>query len=209
MRIVPASRRIGVLLSGRGSNFRAIAENIESGALDAEIALVLSNKEQAPGLEDARSRGLDAVCLPSKGRSREDFDSEAVHILRQRNVALVCLAGFMRVLGPGFVQAFPNAILNVHPSLLPAFRGLDVQKQALDHGVKFSGCTVHLVDETLDGGPIVLQAVVPVLDGDSVEGLSARILAQEHRIYSEAIGLVLDGRCELDGRRLIIEDPNG
>jgi phosphoribosylglycinamide formyltransferase-1 len=208
MKIVPPSRRIGVLLSGRGSNFMAIADRIESGSLDAEIALVISNKETAPGLAEARRRGLEAVYLPSAGRSREEFDQGAVDRLRERNVSLVCLAGFMRLLGPVFVRAFPNAILNIHPALLPAFPGLDVQGKALEHGVRFSGCTVHLVDESLDGGPIVRQAVVPVLVSDSADDLSARILEEEHRIYSEAIGVILDGRCEIDGRRVIVRDSN-
>ena len=208
MRIAFPSRRIGVLLSGRGSNFMAIADRIDSGALHAEIALVISNSESAPGLDEARSRGLDAVYVSTSGRTREEFDRAAVDLLRASNVALVCLAGFMRVLSPVFVRAFPNAILNIHPALLPAFSGLDAQKQVLDHGVRFSGCTVHLVDESLDGGPIVHQAVVPVLDGDSVDELSARILAEEHRIYSEAIGSMLDGRCSLEGRRVIVQDSN-
>ncbi len=208
MRIAFPSRRIGVLLSGRGSNFMAIADRIDSGALHAEIALVISNRESAPGLDEARRRGLDAVYLPTSGRAREEFDRAAVDLLRASNVALVCLAGFMRVLSPVFVRAFPNAILNIHPALLPAFSGLDAQKQALDRGVRFSGCTVHLADESLDGGPIVHQAVVPVLDGDSVDELSARILAEEHRIYSEAIGSMLDGRCSLEGRRVIVRNSN-
>lgn len=208
MRIAFPNRRIGVLLSGRGSNFMAIADRIDSGALHAEIALVIGNRESAPGLDEARRRELDAVYVPTSGRTREEFDRAAVDLLRARNVALVCLAGFMRVLSPVFVRAFPNAILNIHPALLPAFSGLDVQKQALDHGVRFSGCTVHLVDESLDGGPIVHQAVVPVLDGDSVDELSARILVEEHRIYSEAIGSMLDGRCSLEGRRVIVRDSN-
>ncbi len=208
MRIAPVCRKIGILLSGRGSNFRAIADRIASGRLNAEIGVVISNNEAAPGLAEAKRRGLDAICIPSSGRRREEFDQDAVDLLRDRNVGLVCLAGFMQVLGPVFVRAFPRAILNIHPSLLPSFPGLDVQRQAIEHGVKFSGCTVHLVDESLDGGPIVRQAVVPVLEGDSVDDLSARILAEEHRIYSEAIALMLDERCEVDGRRVIIKDSN-
>jgi phosphoribosylglycinamide formyltransferase-1 len=206
MQIVPASRRLGVLLSGRGSNFVAIADRIASGALDAEIAVVISNRENAPGLAEARGRGFDAACVPSAGRPREEFDQAALDVLRSHDVALVCLAGFMRIIGPALVQAYPSAILNIHPALLPSFPGLDVQKQALEHGVKFSGCTVHLVDESLDGGPIIRQAVVPVMEADSAEALAARILVEEHRIYSEAIALVLDGRCTLDGRRVIIRD---
>ncbi len=204
MKIVVGNRKLGILLSGRGSNFAAIADRIAAGALDAEIALVISDQESAAGLAEARRRGLETAFVPAAGRSRESFDRETVERLRQRGVSLVCLAGFMRILGPFFVRAFPNAILNIHPSLLPAFPGLDAQKQALDHGVRFGGCTVHFVDESLDGGPIVSQAVVPVLDGDSVDDLSARILAAEHRIYSEAIGLVLDRRCEIDGRRVAV-----
>jgi phosphoribosylglycinamide formyltransferase-1 len=208
MRIVPAGRKIGILLSGRGSNFQAIANHITNGSLEAEIAVVISNKESAPGLAEARRRGLDAVFIPTAGRSREEFDQAAVDLLRDRKVDLVCLAGFMRVLSPVLVQAFPHGILNIHPALLPSFPGLDVQNQALEHGVKFSGCTVHLVDESLDGGPIVLQAVVPVLERDSVEELSARILQQEHRLYSEAIDLVLGGRCEVEGRRVVVREAN-
>ena len=208
MRIAPVSRRIGILLSGRGSNFMAIADRIASGRLKAEIGVVISNTETAPGLAEAKRRGLDARFIPSAGRQREEFDQDAVDLLRDRNVGLVCLAGFMRVLGPVFVRAFPHVILNIHPALLPSFPGLGVQRQAIEHGVKFSGPTVHIVDESLDGGPIIRQAVVPVLDGDSVDDLSARILEEEHRIYSEAIALVLDQRCDLDGRRVIIRDSN-
>ena len=204
MRIEPASRRIGVLISGRGSNFKAIADQVASGSLDAQIALVLSSKESAPGLEEARRRGLKTAYLSSSGLSREEFDRAAVSLLQENGVDLVCLAGFMRILSPVFIQAFPFAILNIHPSLLPAFIGLDAQSQALDHGVKFSGCTVHLVDESLDGGPIVSQATVPVLDADTVESLSDRILVEEHRLYSEAIALVLAGGCQIRGRRVVV-----
>ena len=206
MRIEPSTRRVGVLLSGRGSNFRAIADNIESGALDAEVALVLANRADAAGLGEARRRGLETLCLPSKGQSREANTLSVLGALEGRGVSLVCLAGFMRVLGSDFVRAFPWGILNIHPSLLPAFPGLDVQRQALEHGVRFSGCTVHFVDESLDGGPIVAQAVVPVLGGDTVEALSERILREEHRIYTEAIRAVLDGRCEIVGRRVIVHE---
>jgi|SRR5579862_7841324 len=202
MKIQPANRRLGVLLSGRGSNFDAIADNIAAGKLDAEIAIVISNVESAPGLEHARARGLKAVCIPSRQRAREDFDREVVEVLRKHQVSLVVLAGFMRIVSRVFIEVFPCGILNIHPSLLPAFPGTDVQQKALDHGVKFSGCTVHFVDDTLDGGPIVLQAAVPVFDDDTAETLSARILKEEHRIYSEAIGMVLSGRLEIDGRKV-------
>lgn len=204
MIIQPANRRLGILVSGRGSNFEAIAENIESGKLNAEIAVVISNAESAPGLARAKARGLNTVFIPSKSRSREDFDREAVQTLRAHNVSLVILAGFMRILSRVFLEAYPYGILNIHPALLPAFPGSDVQKQALDHGVKFSGCTVHFVDDALDGGPIVAQAVVQILDTDTAVTLAARILEQEHRIYSEAIDLVLSGRCSIEGRRVII-----
>jgi phosphoribosylglycinamide formyltransferase-1 len=203
MKIQPANRRLGILLSGRGSNFEAIADRIASGNLNAEIAVVISNVESAPGLARARARGLNAVFTPSRGRPREEFDREAVELLRKHGVSLVVLAGFMRIFSGVFLDAFPLGILNIHPALLPAFPGTDAQRQALEHGVKFSGCTVHFVDDVLDGGPIVLQAVVSVRDDDTVETLSARILKEEHRIYSEAIELVLSGRCELQGRRVI------
>ncbi len=202
MRVKPANRRLGILLSGRGSNFEAIAEKITSGKLDAQIAVVISNVESAPGFQRARQRQLEARCIPSRGRSREDFDKDIVACLREHEVGLVILAGFMRILSPIFIDAFPYGILNIHPALLPAFPGLEVQNQALEHGVKFSGCTVHFVSGSLDNGPIVKQAVVPVLDDDTVETLSARILIEEHRIYSEAIDLVLSGRCEIIGRRV-------
>ena len=205
MKIELNSRRIAVLISGRGSNFKAIAKQIDQGILDAEIVLVLSNKESAAGLEEARRRGLKAAYLPSAGLKRDEYDSRVVALLEENDVALVCLAGFMRILSPVFVKAFPLRILNIHPSLLPAFPGLEAQRQALEHGVKFSGCTVHFVDESLDGGPIVRQVMVPVLDGDTVEDLSDRILSQEHRLYSEAIGKVLDGRCEIHDRRVVID----
>jgi phosphoribosylglycinamide formyltransferase-1 len=205
MRIQPANRRLGILLSSRGSNFEAIAQQIASGKLQAEIAIVISNVETAPGLERARARGLNAVFIPSRERKREEFDGEAVEVLRKHEVSLVVLAGFMRFLSRVFLEAFPYGILNIHPALLPAFPGTDVQRKALDYGVKVSGCTVHFVDDTLDGGPIILQAVVPVLDSDTAETLSARILNEEHRIYAEAIDLVLSGRCQIEGRRVIIK----
>jgi phosphoribosylglycinamide formyltransferase 1 len=203
MKIQPANRRLGVLLSGRGSNFEAIADRIEAGKLNAEIAVVISNVESARGFELARIRGFNAVFIPSRNRPREEFDREAVDVLRKHNVSLVVLAGFMRIFSSVFLQAFPYRILNIHPALLPSFPGTDVQQKALEYGVKFSGCTVHFVDDVLDGGPIVLQAAVPVMDGDTVETLSARILKEEHRIYSEAIDLVLSGRCEIQGRRVV------
>ena len=202
MKIRPRNRRIGILLSGRGSNFEAIAANVASGKLRAEIAVVISNVESAPGLARAKERGLNAVCIPSKGKAREAFDAELVTALSASDVGLVVLAGFMRIFSPVMLEAFPNLILNIHPSLLPSFPGRDVQQQALDHGVKFSGCTVHIVNDTLDGGPIVLQVAVPVLDSDNADMLAARILTEEHRLFSEAIDLVLSGRCELDGRKV-------
>ena len=206
MKIRPANRRLGILLSGRGSNFDAIADHIDSGKLQAEIAVVISNVETAPGLEHARARGLNAVYIPSRQRPREDFDRDAVELLKRHNVSLVILAGFMRIISRAFIDAFPYGILNIHPALLPSFPGTDAQQKALDYGVKFSGCTVHFVDDTLDGGPIIAQAIVPLLDGDDVETLSLRILKEEHRIYSEAIDIVLSGRCEIEGRRVTVRD---
>jgi phosphoribosylglycinamide formyltransferase-1 len=196
-------KRLGILLSGRGSNFEAIADNVASGSIDASIAVVISNRADARGLESARRRGLNAVCLPSKGLDREVYDRMLVEELRKHEVDLVCLAGFMRLLSAAFVREFPQRILNIHPSLLPAFSGLDAQHQALEHGAKISGCTVHFVDEFLDAGPIVLQAAVPVLDDDNADTLSARILKEEHRIYSEAIRIVLGGRYRVEGRRVL------
>ena len=196
-------RRLGILISGRGSNFEAIANNIEAGKLDASIAVVISNRPEAPGLEIARQKGLNAVVIPSKGLDREVYDRMVVAELRKNSVDLVILAGFMRLLSAHFIREFPLRILNIHPALLPAFPGLDVQHQALEHGVKFSGCTVHFVDEGLDSGPIITQAVVQVLDSDTVETLSARILEQEHRIFTEAIQLVLSGQFTIAGRRVL------
>ena len=197
-------RRIGILLSGRGSNFTAIARHIAEGKLDAEIAVVIANKPEAAGLETARQAGLPAVCLPSKGLDREAYDRQVIAELRTHSVELVCLAGFMRLLSAAFVREFPQRILNIHPSLLPAFPGLDAQHQAFEYGARLSGCTVHFVDEKLDHGPIILQEAVPVENGDTAETLSARILAAEHRIYSEAIRLVLAGRYRIEGRRVIL-----
>jgi phosphoribosylglycinamide formyltransferase-1 len=196
--------RLGILLSGRGSNFEAIADNIQRGRLTAEIAVVISNRAQAHGIDRARQRGLPAVVLPA-ANSREQYDRQIVTELQRHNVDLVCLAGFLRLLTAEFCDSFPLRALNIHPSLLPAFPGLDAQKQALAHGAKVSGCTVHFVDEGLDSGPIVMQAAVPVLDDDTEDSLGARILTQEHRVYSEAIALVLSGRWRLDGRRVVAE----
>lgn len=194
--------RLGILISGRGSNLEAIADNIARGKLDAEIAVVLSNRADAPGLEAARRRGLKALVVPSKGLDRQVYDAQLLSELKKQAVDLVCLAGFMRLLSGSFIREFPNRILNIHPSLLPSFPGLDAQQQALEHGVKIAGCTVHFVDETLDCGPIILQAAVPVMEEDTVESLSARILGEEHRIYSEAIRLVSTRACSLVGRRV-------
>ncbi|MDQ6707519.1 MAG: phosphoribosylglycinamide formyltransferase [Acidobacteriota bacterium] len=199
--------RLGILLSGRGSNFEAIAANIRAGKLNAEIAVVVSNRPLARGLETARALGFPTVALPSQGLDREVYDRLLIEELTRREVTLVCLAGYMRLLSATFVRAFPGAILNIHPSLLPAFPGLDAQRQALDHGVRITGCTVHFVDEFLDSGPILLQAAVPVRDDDTVEALSARILEQEHRIYSEAIGIVTAGRYQIEGRRVVLARP--
>ena len=196
-------KRLGILLSGRGSNFEAIADQAAVGKIPAEIAVVISNNPKAAGLEKARARGLETVCLPSKGMEREAYDRLVVDELQARHVDLVCLAGFMRLLSAYFVRQFPSRILNIHPSLLPAFPGLEAQRQALEHGAKISGCTVHFVDEFLDHGPIVIQAAVEVRDDDTEETLAARILEQEHRIYSEAVNLVLSGRFRIEGRRVI------
>jgi phosphoribosylglycinamide formyltransferase-1 len=198
------TKRIGVLLSGRGSNFEALADSISAGRIpNAEIAMVVSNREGAPGIDRARARGLATRAIPSKGLEREPYDRLVVAALREANVDLICLAGYMRLLSPFFVAAFPQRILNIHPSLLPSFPGLESQKQALEYGVKFAGCTVHFVDENLDAGPIVLQAVVPIEDGDTEDSLSARILKEEHRIYSEAVKIVLEGKFKIAGRRVI------
>jgi phosphoribosylglycinamide formyltransferase-1 len=197
-------KNLGILLSGRGSNFEAIARNVLAGRLPARIAVVISNRAEAAGLERARALGFEARLLPSKGKDRDAYDEELVAALRECEVDIVCLAGFMRVLGPAFVRAFPGRILNIHPALLPAFPGLDAQKQALEYGVKFTGCTVHFVDEGVDTGPIICQAVVPVLEADTVETLSARILQEEHRIYSEAIRLVCEDCVRVEGRRAVI-----
>ena len=196
-------KKLGILLSGRGSNFQAIARNVQSGKIAAEIAIVISNKPDAAGIETAREMGLEAVCVPSRGVKREEYDRRVVALLKEKQVDLVCLAGFMRLLSAYFVAEFPNRILNMHPALLPSFPGLDGQQQALEHGVKFTGCTVHFVDAGLDSGPIVAQSVVPVEDDDTPASLSARILAEEHRIYSEAINIVLSGKFRIEGRRIL------
>ena len=195
--------RLGILLSGRGSNFEAIADSIEAGRLQAEIAIVISNNPRAKGLERAQQRGLRAVCIPSKAMEREAYDRLVVAELREAQVDLVCLAGFMRLLSAYFVEEFPQRILNIHPSLLPSFPGLEAQAQALEHGVKHTGCTVHFVDERLDAGPILIQKAVPVLDADTEESLAARVLEQEHVAYTEAIRLVLSGDYRVDGRRVV------
>jgi phosphoribosylglycinamide formyltransferase-1 len=197
-------KRIGVLLSGRGSNFAALADSIAAGHIPgAEISIVIANREGAQGIERAKAFSIATRVMPSRGLERETYDRQVVSVLREYQVDLVCLAGYMRLLSPYFVQAFPQAILNIHPSLLPSFPGLESQRQALEYGVKFAGCTVHFVDENLDAGPIVLQAVVPVLDADTPQTLSEKILREEHRIYAEAVRVVLDGRFKIEGRRVI------
>jgi phosphoribosylglycinamide formyltransferase-1 len=200
--------RLGILISGRGSNFEAIANSIARKTLDAEIAIVISNRANAPGIEVARERGMPVRIIPSAGMDRETYDKLLIDELHTHEVDLVCLAGFMRLLSADFIRAFPGRVLNIHPSLLPAFTGLDAQRQALEHGVRITGCTVHFVDEYLDSGPIVIQAAVPVLDSDTVETLSARILLQEHLIYSKAIGYIVDGRVTIRGRRVTIREED-
>jgi phosphoribosylglycinamide formyltransferase-1 len=197
------SGRLGILISGRGSNLLAIADAIATRRLDAEIAVVISNRPDAPGIKLAQQRGLHAITLPSKSLDREAYDRQLIDELRRSRVDLVCLAGYMRILSGHFIREFHQRILNIHPSLLPAFPGLDAQHQALEHGAKFSGCTAHFVEEGLDSGPIISQAVVPVLPDDTAESLSARILEEEHRIYPEAIALVLSGQYRIEGRRVI------
>lgn len=199
-----AVKNLGILLSGRGSNFVAIADSIDAGRIpDARIAIVISNRADAPGIETARKRGLHAFLIPSKGKERETHDREVVAALKEAKVDLICLAGYMRLLSPWFVQQFPQRILNIHPSLLPAFPGLEAQEQAFAYGVKVSGCTVHFVDEELDHGAIVVQKAVPVLDSDDEHALAGRILEQEHIAYTEAIRVVLEGKFEVAGRRLV------
>jgi phosphoribosylglycinamide formyltransferase 1 len=197
-------KNLGILLSGRGSNFEAIARNVASGAIpDARIAVVISNRTDAGGIETAKRLGLETLVIPSKGKQREDHDREVVAALQQHKVDLVCLAGYMRLLSPWFVKQFPHKILNIHPSLLPAFPGLEAQQQAFAYGVKVAGCTVHFVDEELDHGAIIVQKAVPVLENDDEHALAARILEQEHIAYSEAIAKVLSGKFDINGRRLI------
>jgi phosphoribosylglycinamide formyltransferase 1 len=197
-------KRIGVLLSGRGSNFVALADSVVAGRIpDAEIAIVVSNREGAAGIDKAKDRGIPTRIIPSKGLEREPYDRQVVAVLREHGVDLICLAGYMRLLSPYFVASFPNRILNIHPSLLPSFPGLESQRQALEYGVKIAGCTVHFVDENLDAGPIVLQAAIPVRDEDTEVTLSERILAEEHRIYSEAVRIVLEGKFKIAGRRVV------
>ena len=197
-------KRLAILLSGRGSNFEAIARNIADGKLDAQIAVVISNRPQAPGLVTAERLGLKAIAVDSKGVDREVFDRQIAAILDEHEVDLVVLAGYMRLLSSAFVQRYPLKIVNIHPSLLPAFPGLDAQHQAFQHGVKIAGCSVHFVDEQLDSGPIIMKATVMVEDGDTPETLSARILTEEHRIYSEGIALILSGKWRVDGRRVLL-----
>jgi phosphoribosylglycinamide formyltransferase-1 len=199
------NKRIGVLLSGRGSNFEALADSVAAGRIPgAEIAIVISNKPDALGLQRAKGRGITARSIPSKGLQREEYDRQVVALLQEHKVDLICLAGYMRLLSPYFVAAFPQRILNIHPSLLPSFPGLESQKQALHYGVKFAGCTVHFVDENLDAGPIVLQATVPVFDEDDEHALSERILCEEHRLYTEAVKIILSGRYKIAGRRVLV-----
>lgn len=196
--------RIGILISGRGSNMLALADAVREGRIpESEIAVVVSDQPNAAGLDHARSRNLKTLVVERRGRSRDDHDRELVTVLQQHQVDFVCLAGYMRLLSLEFLSAYHNRILNIHPSLLPAFPGLDAQKQALEHGVKFSGCTVHFVDQTLDGGPIIAQRIVPVLDDDTEETLSARILEEEHKLYAEALAVVASGKYEIVDRRVV------
>lgn len=198
--------RVGVLISGRGTNLQALLDAAREDRLGGEVVVVISNVAGAQGLERAGVAGVEALVLDHRGRAREDYDANLVELLRERRVDLVCLAGFMRRLSPVLVRAFRERLLNVHPSLLPAFPGLEAQRQALDHGVKVSGATVHFVDEGLDSGPIVLQEAVPVREDDTTASLSARILEAEHRIYPRAVRLVLEGRCRVEGRRVRVNE---
>ncbi|MDQ2922576.1 MAG: phosphoribosylglycinamide formyltransferase [Acidobacteriota bacterium] len=196
--------RLGILISGRGSNMIALADAVNEGRIpNAEIAVVVSDQANAKGLERAKERGLKTIVIPRNGRAREDHDRETVAALRDNKVDIVCLAGYMRLLSGYFIEAYRHRILNIHPSLLPAFPGLDAHKQVLEHGVKWTGCTVHFVDETLDGGPIIAQRIVPVLDSDTEETLSARILEHEHKVYAEALALIVSGNYEIVGRRVV------
>jgi phosphoribosylglycinamide formyltransferase-1 len=197
-------KNLGILISGRGSNMLALADAVHEGRIpNTQVAVVISNVPAAAGLDKARERGIETITLDHRGKTREAHDRAMAAELRARQVDLICLAGYMRLLSPWFTREFPHRVLNIHPSLLPAFPGLDAQRQALEYGVKFTGCTVHLVDELLDHGPIVKQAVVPVLEADTEATLSARILAEEHRIYAEAVALMLSGRFQIDGRRIV------
>ena len=203
------NRRLGVLISGRGSNLQALINAIREGRLDATIAVVISNRDDAEGLEKARSAGIEAMALSHRGwPSRDDYDRAIVRELRSRDVGLVCLAGFMRRVGAPLLEAFPNAVVNIHPSLLPAFPGVEAQRQALDYGAKVSGVTVHLVTPELDGGPIILQRVVPVLSNDTAESLASRILVEEHQAYPEAVALLLEGGWRVEGRRFALKSAN-
>jgi len=198
------NRRLGVLISGRGSNLQALIDPIAEGRLNASIAIVISNRDDAAGLARARAAGIEAICVSHRAFAmRDDFDRALVRELKARDVGLVCLAGFMRLVGAPLIESFPNRILNIHPSLLPSFPGLDAQKQAIEHGVKVSGVTVHLVTAELDGGPIVVQRAVPVMPGDTADSLAARILEEEHRAYPEAVQMILDGGWRVDGRRFL------
>jgi phosphoribosylglycinamide formyltransferase-1 len=199
------NKRIGVLISGRGSNLQALIDAQQRGELGGQIGVVVSNVETAPGLERARRAGIPTVVRSHRGVPREEYDASLVGVLREHGVELVCLAGFMRLLSPVLLRAFPGRVLNIHPALLPAFPGLHAQQQAFDYGVKLSGATVHLVDEGLDSGPIVLQEAVSVLSTDTADSLADRILEAEHRIYPRAVRLMLEGRCRLEGRRVIVE----
>lgn len=204
-----SANKLGILLSGRGSNFVAIAESVAAGRIaNAEIAVVISNRAEAPGLEIARQRGLNALLIRSIGKTREQHDAEVVAALKENQVDLICMAGYLRLLSPWFVQQFPQRILNIHPSLLPAFPGLDAQKQALEFGAKISGCTVHFVDEQLDHGAIIVQRAVPVLASDDEHVLAARILEQEHIAYTEAINIVVSGNYQIVGRRVLQMEPH-
>jgi phosphoribosylglycinamide formyltransferase-1 len=196
-----AKEKVAILISGRGSNMVALLDAMREGRLDAEAAVVISNVESAPGIAKAQERGAETLVVSHKGRAREEHDLDMARQMKRRGVSLVCLAGYMRLVSPALIREFEDRILNIHPSLLPAFPGLDAQRQALDHGVKVTGCTVHIVDEQLDHGPIVLQRAVDVRDGDTVETLSARILEQEHRVYPEAVARVLSPRFRVEGRR--------
>lgn len=199
-------RRIGVLLSGRGSNFEALADSVAAGRIpNAEISMVVSNREGAPGIAKAQARRIDARAIPSSGLEREAYDRLVVAALREKQVELICMAGYMRMVSAYFVSEFRDRILNIHPSLLPAFPGLEAQRQALEHGVKFTGCTVHFVDERLDAGPIILQAVVPVENSDTPDTLAVRILREEHRVYTQAVRIVLDGKYRIEGRRVLLD----